>query len=558
MASFAIDLGTTNTSVAMANELMDNSIRVNPIKIQQLDKSKAPIALELLPSAVYLDDNGKIYTGKIAKEMREVRGNRVLSNYKRYMGKEFTMNIGDRSFNSRELSTEVLKSCKRAMDKYGYKEGDKITITVPASFDSDQIKDTVDAAELARLSNVNIIPESTAALLDYINEKIIIAKEENTINFSVGKRILVLDIGGGTYDISIIDVKQEDKKVDFTELAVGRYDELGGVDFDLIVQKYLLKNFCNERKIDFSLLKKEEQNFMVNSLRVFAEKAKEYISANLEFGIDDEPYRQFLMSFYNGEDVEFSIDRKEYDTVTKSLYEYGKESLCYDDLLKNKNIIDPILEILREYKIKKESLDLVFLTGGMSQFATVSEKLKDILNLSEEKIIKSPYPLEAVSRGAALYQYYDANFTKLARVTDNKLYELSETEELKENQQETEIKITKVMAEAIMVDVVEGLPVTIIERNQGVPYSGSIKGSLRTTSPAGIVVNLYSGNDQFDWKMKLQKSKRALFKEPIKLGTAIDIDFDIDENKYLTMSVMVGNEIIELNNQLSEIEVSEF
>lgn len=550
MANYGIDLGTTNTSVSVARRGFDGRIKVENIKIRQFDSNKSPTMSDIIPSAVYVDDKKRVYVGELSKYMRDVKYNNVISNHKRFIGKEDKFDVGGLELDSKGLAKEVLLACKKSMDINGYKKGDTVTITVPASFDSDQIRDTIDAAKLAGFKEVNAIPEPTAALIDFMNENIGIISEDCIVDFSKKKRILVLDLGGGTYDIALIDVTKDGKKVDFIEKAIGRYDELGGIDFDIKIQKYFLKKFCNERKIKFEELDKLQKDKMLSKLRVFAEKAKENISANISFGFDDEPYSQFIIDFYNGEDVEFEVDRESYDEITKSLYEHGKEILSYKDIAENKNIIDPIIKTLREYKIDQDSIDFIFLTGGMSQYATVEEKLIDVLGLKKENIIKSAYPLLAVSRGAAVYQHYDTTRVEVKQAK-------SEDSTVNNNEgNDVDLDINPVMGKAIMIDLVEGLPVVLIDKEQKLPFKGIIGNALKTTSPSGIELNLYTGDDEFDWQMKLQKKHKAIFKRAIKIGSPIDIKFNIDRNKYLSMAISVGGEIIELNTEIKNNKVN--
>lgn len=540
-----IDLGTTNTCISMAHEIYGGGVQSTPVQAIQFDGNRAPIQNTILPSNVYVDEAGKEYVGFIAKDLREQAPTRVISNAKRYIGTETVINAGGKAYTAKKIESLVLAVCKKSIERYGFNnEEDIVTITVPASFNADQIKDTVDAAKEAGFNNVNIIPEPTAALIDFINYQRTTAESQRIADFSEKKRILVFDLGGGTCDVAVIEVLQDGKNVEFSEIAIGRYDELGGVDFDLTAAKYLLKQFCSDKKINFENLSEETKRNMISSLRVFAEKAKEFISGNLELGFGDElPYSQYLMNFYNGEDVSFEIDRDIYDKATKKLYERAPEAISHEDLIKNKNIVDPIINTLREYGINKSSIDLVFLTGGMTKYSTVKEKIIEIMGITEKEVIASPYPLEAVARGAAIYQYYDASLKKIRPIKNGEDVPSAV-------KTDTTIEISKVMASAVMVDVSEGLPVTLIESNQKVPCNGVIKGKLKTTSPAGITVNLYDGKDENDWQMKLQKSKKAMFRNPIKIGTPIDIYYNIDDNKYLTMSIKVENEEIKMEQEV--------
>lgn len=540
-----IDLGTTNTCISIAHEIYGGGIQSTPVQAIQFDGNKAPIQNTILPSNMYVDEGGKEYIGFIGKDLREQVPTRIISNSKRYIGTDTVINAGGKAYTAKKIASLILGVCKKSVERYGFNnEEDIVTITVPASFNADQIKDTVDASKEAGFNNVNIIPEPTAALIDFINYQRTITESQRVADFSEKKRILVFDLGGGTCDVAVIEVLQDGKNVEFSEIAIGRYDELGGVDFDLTVAKYLLKQFCNDKKVNFGSLSEEVKRNMISSLRIFAEKAKEFISGNLELGFgEDLPYNQYLMNFYNGEDVYFEIDRNTYDKATKKLYERAPKAISHEDLTRNKNIVDPIINTLREYGINKNSIDLVFLTGGMTKYSTVKEKIIEVMEITEKGIIASPYPLEAVARGAATYQYYDTTFRKLEGIKKTQ-------DAPSEWETDTTIEISKVMASAVMVDVSEGLPITLIKSNQKVPCNGAIKGELKTTSPAGITINLYDGKDENDWQMKLQKSKKAMFRNPIRIGTPIDIYYNIDDNKYLTMSIKVENEEIKIEQEL--------
>lgn len=548
---YGIDLGTTNTVVTKGVKGFNGILAPEVIQIVQYDGFKNPKQDSILPSVLYVDENNQELVGAIGKDLRTQMHNRTLSNTKRFIGTTKKMVVGEKSYSAKDVAKIILMSCKKSMERYGMTEDDGVTITVPASFNTDQIKDTMDAAKEAGFKNVNIIPEPTAALIDFINHETALIEGQRKINFDEKKRILVFDLGGGTCDVAVVEVLQKGNKVDFTEVAIGRYDELGGIDFDMKAAKYLLEKFCEKEKVLFEKLDEKMKKNMINSLKVFSEKAKESISMELELGFSENPkYKQYLINFYNGENIEFSIDKEEYDKSTANLYERAPEAVSFEDIKNNKNIVDPILNTLKTYKIDKKSIDLVFLTGGMSKYRTIKEKIMSILELKDDKVLASPYPLDAVARGAAIYQYYDAKTVKKEmNLTKNSKKEKQEGHSKKELT--TDIIITKVMAGAVMIDIAEGMPVTIIEANKEVPCKGTIESELFTTSPSGVTINLYEGKNQYDWQMKLQKSRKAMFRKPVKLNTPIDVNYEIDENKYLTLSVKIDNEEIILNQEVN-------
>jgi molecular chaperone DnaK len=544
---FGVDLGTTNTVVSKGNLLFNGLIQSQIIQVMQVDENKCSTTEFILPSVLYADENGKEYVGKIAKNIKSKASKKVLYNTKRYMGSNKVWKLGKVEYTSKDVAKHILKTCRDSMKRYNQgKDVESVTITVPASFNTDQIKDTKDAALEIGFKNVNLIPEPTSALIDFINEQSNLIENQRQVNLSESTRILVFDLGGGTCDIAIVDVIQNGRKVEFTEVAIGRYDELGGIDFDNKVALVKLNEFLEKYNLDYNSIDKEDREHMVRHLRIFAEKAKERISSDVEmncyFG---ESFDHYIMNFYGEDPVQFCINKEEYDEAIKDFFIKSNLSNKRSDEEMQKNIVDPILNTFRDYNIKKESIDYLFLTGGMTKYQLVRENIKEILNLKENQIINSTDPLSSVAKGAAIYDYYETVINR-DQVLEKEIYyedEVSITEDKK-------FELTRVLAEAIMIDVKEGLPVVIIDSNQEVPYEGKLKGALRTTSPSGVEINLYAGIDQYDSKMRIQRKYKAYFKTPKKPGTIIDIDYSIDKDKYLRLSVDVDGEKIELKQEV--------
>ena len=542
---FGIDLGTTNTVVSKGNVLFNGLIQSQIIQVMQVDENKIPTTEFILPSVLYVDENGKEYVGKIAKDIKSKASKKVLYNTKRYIGSNKTWKLRDKYYTSKDVAKQILKTCRDSMRRYNQgKEVDSVTITVPASFNTDQIKDTKDAAMEIGFKNVNLIPEPTSALIDFINEQSNLIESQRTVKLNESKRILVFDLGGGTCDIAIVDVIQNGRKVEFTEVAIGRYDELGGIDFDNKVALVKLDEFLKKYNLSYHSLNKEDRENMVRHLRIFAEKAKERISSDIEmncyFG---ESFDHYIMDFYGDDPVQFSINKEEYDDAIKEFFIKSKQTNKRLEEENQKNIVDPILNTLRDYNISKDSIDYLFLTGGMTKYQLVREKIKEILELSENQIINSTDPLSSVAKGAAIYDYYETTINR-------KFENLVNNEDKVTVKNEKKFELTRVLAEAIMIDVKQGLPVVIINSNQEVPYEGKLKGALRTTSPSGIEINLYAGINQFDSKMRIQRKYKAYFRTPKKPGTPIDINFSIDKDKYLRLYVDVDGERIELKQEV--------
>ena len=541
---FGIDLGTTNTVVSKGNVLFNGLIQSQIIQIMQFDEHKCPTMEFILPSILYVDEFGKEYVGKIAKSIKTKESKKVLYNTKRYIGTNNTWTLGKKEYTAKDVAKHILKTCRESMKRYNKGiDVDNVTITVPASFNTDQIKDTKDAALEIGFKSVNLIPEPTSALIDFINEQSNLIHNQRQVNLENKTRIMVFDLGGGTCDIAIVDVVQDNRKLEFTEVAIGRYDEIGGIDFDNIVALSKLNEFLLSNNIDYNSLDKDTKENMVWHLRIFAEKAKERISSDVEmncyFG---ESFDHYIMDFYEDEPVRFSINRDEYDNIITDFFVKSKNTNKRSEEEYQKNIVDPILNIFRDYDIDKNSIDYLFLTGGMTKYKVIRENIKDILNIEDSRIINSIDPLSSVAKGAAIYDYYETTINKLDKnntVCKNYI-------KMKENK----FELTRVLAEAIMIDVKNGLPVVIINSNQEVPYEGKLKGVLKTTSPSGIEINLYAGMNQYDSKMRIQRKYKAYFNTPKKPNTAIDINFSIDKDKYLKLSVDVDGEVIELRQEV--------
>lgn len=544
---FGIDLGTTNTVVSKGNLLFNGLIQSQIIQVMQVDENKCSTTEFILPSVLYADENGKEYVGKIAKDIKSKASKKVLYNTKRYIGSNKIWRLGEVEYTSKDVAKQILKTCRDSMKRYNQgKNVESVTITVPASFNTDQIKDTKDAALEIGFKNVNLIPEPTSALIDFINEQSNLIEIQRQVDLTKSTRILVFDLGGGTCDIAIVDVIQNGRKVEFTEVAIGRYDELGGIDFDNKVALVKLNEFLEKYNLDYNSIDKEDREHMVRHLRIFAEKAKERISSDIEmncyFG---ESFDHYIMNFYGEDPVQFCINKEEYDEAIEDFFIKSSPSNKRSDEEMQKNIVDPILNTLRDYDISKDSIDYLFLTGGMTKYQLVRDKIRKILNLKENQIINSTDPLSSVAKGAAIYDYYETVINRVQVEPQQILHheEVSVTDDKK-------FELTRVLAEAIMIDVKEGLPVVIINSNQEVPYEGKLKGALRTTSPSGLEINLYAGIDQYDSKMRIQRKYKAYFKTPKKPGTPIDIDFSIDKDKYLRLSVDVDGEKIELKQEV--------
>ena len=535
-----IDLGTTNTVVAKGNKTSFGYIS-ETIEITQYNEGKNVVKSKQLPSVLYKPKNEDVkYIGIWPKAQKIKQPHRTISNSKRFMGLETTWKIDDEVFTPKDIASEILKVCKiNAEKQFINKRIDGVTITVPASFTNDQIRDTREAAIKAGFfeDGIKIISEPTAAMISYINDLNIIDEDERPIDFSEPKNILVFDIGGGTCDVCVIEITKNDLDIIIKEKAVGRYEELGGVDFDRLAAEKILNIFLNENKIIRDDLSPEEYDIMSNKLLVFAEKAKEKFSIDIDLfdGLitDDESiYEYTFENFYKNTNQKFTLSKKQFDEATESLYHIPKNRTKDNTQVhKEKNIEDPIINTLKDYKFSTKDIDYVYLTGGMSQYKNIKERVKDILDLEENKLIYAKNPMDVCAMGAAIYHYYSVTIEKSNNDKNRKGGKSTESSIV------TDIKT--IISESIMIDLVSGLPQIVIPKGTQVPCKGNITGKFKTSSPSGIKINIYAGEDNLDSQMRIQKSWRTTFNTPVQTGTDIDIQYSVDEFKELRFKIIV-------------------
>lgn len=540
-----IDLGTTNTVLAYARRNRYGTVEPSVVKIMQLDEHNNSVREELLPSVLFYDFNKNIFIGKKAKYMKYYHPDRTISNSKRYIGTSMTFMIDDRQFTPVDVAVYILNVCKRTIDlHYSGIPLEQVTITVPASFNTDQIRDTRNAALMAGFEEdkIRIIPEPTAAFISFINDQLDAIEPERRVDLSTPKRVLVFDLGGGTCDIVVMEVLQKGRTIKIEELAVGRYSELGGVDFDYYAARHLLGKFLSSQKINVEELEPLERDRMGSKLMAFCEKAKENFSEQMMYSLsgmkNNLVYTAEIQEFWRGKPQYFSITLEEYDECTSSLYRQPDRPIrTMEDYENCKSIVTPIYETLKRYDIEKDSIDYVLLTGGMSLYYKIKLRLKELF--PHGTVIPIQDPMEAVAKGAAIFSFYEVEIKNRREEAHKKLLSQIETAHQGIHHLDVEIITRTVLAESILIDVEEGLPREIISKSQPVPCKGSIKNAFKVTSPSGVKIDIYAGESPYDSKMRMQKSHIGRFRFPVNVGTPLDIEYEIDENKYLKLKVII-------------------
>ena len=342
-----IDLGTTNSCVAVIEA-------GEPVVIPNSEGGRTT------PSIVAFSQNGERMVGQVAKRQAVTNSERTVSSIKREMGTDFRVNIDGKKYTPQEISAMILQKLKADAESY---LGEKVTeavITVPAYFTAAQRQATKDAGMIAGLTVKRIINEPTAAALAYG-----VDKEEP-------QKIMVYDLGGGTFDVSILDINSDVIEV----LATAGNNRLGGDDFDQCIVDYLLDEFRRENKID---LRKDPT--AMQRIREAAEKAKIELSGITSASIN----LPFLTANKNGPlHMETTLTRAKFDELTRHLVDMT---------------MGPVQQAMADSGLTPASLSKVLMVGGSSRIPAVQEAVR---RFTGKEPFKGINPDECVAMGAAL------------------------------------------------------------------------------------------------------------------------------------------------------------
>jgi molecular chaperone DnaK len=348
-----IDLGTTNSLVAA---IIDGQPTLIPNERGKF----------ITPSIVGFTETGELLVGEPAKNQAVANPERTIASIKRLMGTDRRISIGDKEFSPQEISAVILKKLKLDAETYLNDIVDEAVITVPAYFTDAQRQATKDAGEIAGFKVERIINEPTAASLSYGFDK------------GESRTILVYDLGGGTFDVSIIRLVEGAFKV----LATTGNNNLGGDDFDFRVVDWLIERFREKEKVDLRTISDiSQQRAIMQRLKEAGENAKIDLSSLLETTIN-------LPFIYTGAEEPLHLN----ETLTRAKYEDLVQDLIDQTL-------QPMELALSDANLTAAGLDSVILVGGMTRTPAVSRLVKNVTG-------KDPYndinPEECVALGAAI------------------------------------------------------------------------------------------------------------------------------------------------------------
>lgn len=347
-----IDLGTTNSCMSYYREGGEVEVIVNA----QGNRTN--------PSIVSFSEDGELLVGELAKNQAVLNATRTVRSIKRYMGTEKKISIGDKEYTPQQISAMILQKLKHDAEEFLGENIDEAVITVPAYFSDAQRQATKDAGKIAGLNVKRIINEPTAAALSYGLDK-----EEDQI-------VLVYDLGGGTFDVSILEITTIEGNKTIEVRATNGINQLGGDDFDDKIIEYLVDEFKKDTGID---LKSEKMAMQI--LKDAAEKAKIQLSEAKTSKISV----PFISANEKGPlHLDKELTRAKFESLIEELVEAT---------------IDPVKQAVEDAMISEKEISKIILVGGSTRVPLVQETLKSIFNT---EIYKGINPDEVVSRGAAI------------------------------------------------------------------------------------------------------------------------------------------------------------
>ena len=454
-----IDLGTTNSCVAV----MEGG---QPTVIANTEGARTT------PSVVAFTKTGERLVGEPAKRQAVTNAERTISSIKREMGTDYRVTIDDKKYSPQEISAMILQKLKK--DAEGYL-GEKVTeavITVPAYFNDAQRQATKDAGKIAGLDVKRIINEPTAAALSYGLDN----EEE--------QKIMVYDLGGGTFDVSIIEIGDGVIEV----LSTAGDNKLGGDDFDNVITQYMLDEFKKQEGVDLSTDKMAMQR-----LKEAAEKAKKELSSATTTNIN----LPFITATAEGpKHFDMNLTRAKFDELTAHLVE---------------RTAGPVNSALNDAGMTASELSKVLLVGGSTRIPAVQDKVQQ---LTGKEPFKGINPDECVAIGASVQG------GKLAGEAGA-----------------GDILLLDVTPLSLSIETMGGVATRLIERNTTIPTKKSQIFSTAEDNQSAVDINVVQGERQFAKDNKSLGRFRLDGIAPARRGVPqIEVTFDIDANGIVNVS----------------------
>ncbi|SFC62564.1 molecular chaperone DnaK [Clostridium uliginosum] len=455
-----IDLGTTNSCVAVMEA-------GEPVVITNAEGARTT------PSVVSFQANGERLVGQVAKRQSITNPDKTIISIKRHMGTGYKVAIDDKNYSPQEISSMVLQKIKTDAESYLGESVTQAVITVPAYFNDGQRQATKDAGKIAGLEVLRIINEPTAAALAYGLDKM-----------DSNHKILVYDLGGGTFDVSILELGDGV----FEVLATNGDTKLGGDDFDEKIMNYIADTFKAENGIDL-----RTDKMALQRLKEAAEKAKIELSASTQTNIN----LPFITADATGpKHIDLNLTRAKFNEITHDLVQRS---------------IEPMKKALSDSGLSINEIEKIILVGGSTRIPAVVEAVK---NFTGKEPSKGVNPDECVAVGAAVQ----------AGVL---------TGEVKD------VLLLDVTPLTLGIETAGGIATALIERNTTIPTKKSQVFSTAADGQTSVEINVVQGERQMagDNKTLGRFTLSGIAAAPRGIPQ-IEVTFDIDANGIVKVSAM--------------------